>query len=104
MGQYPVFTGNRYNIGADSCSHQVEIGNHAFDSLSFSRGQCLNELKADSATTEFVVGVITILAFGVENSHCWREFSSRAMVIAYYKINALCRSIGDFVYGFDAAV
>ena len=65
VGQYPVFAGYGYDVGAYAEAEEVEILKCFFSRYAILQWKCLNEFKTDTAAAEFFIGIVAVASFGI---------------------------------------
>src|SRR5690554_5555584 len=96
-GKNPVFASDRYNVRAYARGHQIEIGYQVVNPESEISRQGLDQFKPDPTATEFLIRILAIFPFRVQDRNSLWDFISRSVVIADNKINIFFGGISNLI-------
>ena len=104
VGQDAVLAHDGHDVGSDADGTEVEQGDELRELDAVVQGKSLNQLEANAAAAEVLVGVGVVEALGIEHSHSRRQLRARHVMIADDEVDALLLGIGNLVGSLDATV
>ena len=67
-------------------------------------GKSLYEFETNATSTEMLVWISVVKAFGIEDSQGWRQLVARHMMVADYEVDAFFLGVSDFFDSLDATI
>ena len=94
--------------GDDVCRNtdgaQIKQGNKLRELNAVADGKSLYEFETNATSTEMLVWISVVKAFGIEDSQGWRQLVARHMMVADYEVDAFFLGVSDFFDSLDAAI